>query len=393
MKTGDRLSWVLFLIAGATGLAPSALEAAPRKTLKVAVVLRLNDRFNDSVDALKQGVETAKYLFEKQHPRTRIELKYYPHSESLESVVKAADQVIADGIPAVVGSEMSDEAIALGDKFKEKGIAFITPTASNPLVTEGKPHTFRGCFSDTQVADRLAHYLVDRLQPESVGLVHNISHPYTNYLSSRFLETYFDIMKTKSGLEKSRTILVRKTLGDQKDFEAEIDEFKKHKVTHVVMLNYQTAFTQFVLQAASKGFHPVYLGSDGWGSNENLHRKLVVESPAGERFIGYRNSYWKEDSTSPIATQFRRSHMEKFKKKPDAWNAIAFDSAWVLFLAMERSKDGSHSSEIVQELKKLRDVPLVTTSRFSFGADNSPAKDLFIYTIGKRGIQYEATLR
>lgn len=392
MKTGK--AWITSISVVLTlFLAGGSPEAAvPKKVLQVGVVLRLNDKFNDSVDALKTGIETAKALFEKKNKNVQVQLKYYPHSESLESVLKAADQVISDQVPAVVGAEMSDEAIVLGDRFKDKEVAFITPTASNPSVTEGKSNTFRACFSDTQVADRLASYLIDQLKPSSVGVIHNISYPYTHFLSTRFQSTFGELMK-KHGEGSPIPLLVRKVLGDQKTFESEIDEFMKRKVSHVVMLNYQTPFTQFALQAAQKGYFPVYLGSDGWGSNENLYRKLVTESSTGDRFMGYRNSYWKEDSKSTMAAEFRQAHEAKFRGKPDAWNAISFDATWILLTAMNRAYNPRDSKQIVDKMKGLKNVSLVTTRQFSFGPDNSPSKDLYIYTIGKSGIRYEATLR
>jgi len=60
---------------------------------------------------------------------------------------------------------------------------------------------------------------------------------------------------------------------------------------------------------------------------------------------------------------------------------------------MSRAKDPNSGEDIRKELKKTSGVSLVTTDSFSFGEDNSPRKDLYLYRISKDGIQYEATLK
>ena len=392
MKTGKLCIGALCAILTLHLIAVSAFaaESHKKKTLTVGVILRLNDKFNDTVATMLAGIETAKSLYEKKHPGVRIVLKRYPHGDDLESVLKATTRAVEEKVPAVIGGELSEESIVIGDKLAESKAIFITPTSSNPQVTENKPYVFRSCFSDTLVAGQLAHFTVEHLKPAAIGLVHNVSSPYTDFLSKRFIETMKEI--EAGNPKKSIPIIHEKVLRDTRDFGPQIDAFIKGGVTHVAMLTHQSDLLKFAMQAADKNFFPVYIGSDGWGSNEHVYKNLVVE-PSQKKFVAYRNSYWKQDATTPIATEFRQTYEKNHLRKPNAWSAISFDAAWVLFTSMDKAAKPSDGESIRRAMVAIKDIHLVTAHHFKFGADNSPRKDLYIYKIDRGGINYEATLK
>jgi branched-chain amino acid transport system substrate-binding protein len=119
---------------------------------------------------------------------------------------------------------------------------------------------------------------------------------------------------------------------------------------------------------------------------------MVKENPSGAKFVAYRNSYWKEDVNTSLARDFRSAYSKKFQGKPNAWVAISFDAAWVLFHAMNRAKDSNSPEQIREELSRLKNIQVVTAPRFRFGSNNSPDKELYLYRIDSQGIHYEATL-
>lgn len=378
---------VLVMFLGFVLAPPLSLASTPKK-LTVGIALRLNDKFNGTVNSMAEGIEAAKLLFEQDHPEVTIDLKRFSHDEELTSVVSTSQNILDSKVPAVIGGELSEESIVLGDRLGERKIVFVTPTSSNPKVTEGKPFVFRACFADGQVADQLAKFVAKELKPKAIGVVHNISSPYTDFLSQRFIEAY----KKESG-DNGASLFEQKVLRQTAVFEKEIQYFIDHKVTHVAVLTHQDDLLRFVSQAKEKGFFPVYVGSDGWGSNENLYSKLVNGSESGAKFIAFRNNYWRDDATSPLITRFKATIEKKTGQKANAWHAITFDAAWLLFTAMAKTKNAGDGEAIRRSMASLKPIALTTAQHFSFGPDNSPHKDLYIYKISKAGIQYEATLK
>jgi branched-chain amino acid transport system substrate-binding protein len=387
MKIGKATFGILFLAT--LGVSVFAFGSSEKRTLDVGVVLRLHDKYNSTVASIDTGIEVAKKLFEKAHPNIQINLKHYSTEEDLASSVAASSQIIKDKIPAVIGGELSEEALVLGEQLGEKKIVFITPTSTSPIVTENRPYVFRSCFSDKLVAEKLALFTGQKLKPTAIGVIHNISSPYTDFLSKKYIEVF------NSNLSKGQSIPIieEKILNGNQDFTKQIDHFIEQKITHVVIFTHDSDFLKFVLQAANKNFFPVYIGSDGWGPNDKIYENLVKTSSYGDRFIGYRNSYWKEDNNTPITSLFKTSYKEQFGTEASAWSAVAFDAAWILFNAMEKTKNLKDGEKLRQEMSRSHDLTLVTTNHFKFGSDNSPKKDLYIYRIDKGGVQYEATLK
>ncbi len=102
------------------------------------------------------------------------------------SVSQAADKIISDKIPVVIGGEMSEEAIVLSEKLGDKKIVLMTPTASTPRVTDDRPYTFRACFSDRIVANAPAEYVMKKFALKAINIIHNVSSPYSDFLSTQF---------------------------------------------------------------------------------------------------------------------------------------------------------------------------------------------------------------
>ena len=60
---------------------------------------------------------------------------------------------------------------------------------------------------------------------------------------------------------------------------------------------------------------------------------------------------------------------------------------------MNQVKDANNGTAIRDQLHNIKSVKVVTSEHFSFGPDNSPRKDLYIYRIDKDGVHYEVTLK
>ena len=363
-----------------------------KKALEVGVILRLKDTFSDTLTYTLAGIETARVLFEKTHPEYRVILKRYSHEDGLESVLEASKRAIQDHIPVVIGGELSEEAFVLRDQLGAKKIVFVTPTSSNPAVTEGHPYSFRVCFSDRWVAAELASFTVSTLRPKAIGLIHDVSSPYTDFQSIQYLATFKQLMAQRTP-DQRVPVYEELILKDTVDFEAQIKSFMQNKISHVVLLLHRGEFVRFVAQANRAGFFPVYVGSEGWGSSEHINRDLFEGSEWRTKFVGYRSSFWNEKFQTSIAESFRSEYLAFTGRLPNSWGAVGFDSAWLLLAAMSRSSDPSNGEEIRKQLKMIRGMELVTQPRLTFGNDNSPHSSIPIFRIQGAGSPIEVLMR
>ena len=224
MKLWDRFLFTFVLLIGSYF---PLIAAAEIKILDIGLVFRSSDKFNDTIFGTLKGIETAKILFEKEHPQTIVKFHRFYHGDTLDSVVEATQRAVNANIKAVIGGGISDEALAIREVFKGKKIVFISPTSSNPSVTEGNPFIFRFCPSDKRVALDLARLTKERLKPKRLGVVHNLSSAYASYLVTEFLSD----LKTNE-----IPVLETKILGDTLNFEKLIQDFVASGVTHVFFL-------------------------------------------------------------------------------------------------------------------------------------------------------------
>ena len=357
------------------------------KELNVGISLR-KDTYNRSIESIERGFETARVLFEQEYPKTKVNYVAISHGIELQTIVDASNEIIKRKLPAVLGGELSEESIVFSDLLNPQKIIFMTPTSTTPKVTKDKAFVFRGCFSDDQVADKLADYTVENLKAKRIGVVHKLSTPYTDFLAKRYIERLIHHQKKFSDLHYIHSKIISKTT----NFGSIIDDFIKDNVTHVAMLVHSSDLLQFFVQASAKKYFPVYIGSDGWGSNEGVFRDLIERQPKDTKFVSYRNSYWKEDNHSPLTKKFTDLYQKKYSEKPGAWQAIAFDSAWILLHAMKNAANPNDTEAIRISMKNTRDIPLVTTNRISFDENNTPRKNLYIYKIDSSGAKFERSL-
>lgn len=376
MRVGPKIRVSLGLLALCAGVLPANAENA-KEPLRVGIAFRLDEKYDRSVTALLDGVKAAAALYEKDKGQ-KLEFIYQSYTASLTSVIAAARELVGRKVSAVIGGEMSEEALALGEILNGAGIVLMTPTASNPDVTKDRPFVFRACFSDRQVADKLAEYTALQLKPKSVGVLHNVSSPYSDFLSRRFMETF-------GKLTQNRTpVSVYQVLRRTSNMAEPVTQFQKAGVTHVAMFTHDTDLFSFVAEATPRGFMPTYLGSDGWGSNDFVFGRMVRDFPLGKGFNALRNSYWLESRKSPLKNRVLRAVGEKGLNE---WTAIGFDSGWMLFHAMGSATNSKSGESIRRSLLALRGLPLLTSETLSFGPHNALDKNLYLYRISRSGVE------
>lgn len=358
---------------------------ASSKYIKIAVVFSEIDQPEYTTQRIIDGIYTAKLLFEKQHDNYHIDLIHYRfHKHDLSSVANVANQICEDKIPIVIGGEMSGDALILGQVLSSCHVILVTPTATNPKVNENMPYVFRISASDEDVAHKMANFIFNKFPESIIGVMDDVSLPYSDFLSSMFIK-YFSSKSIKP-------LIVQKVLRENIDYSHEIDEFIKNKVQVVIMLTYDTDFKRFLYQAAEKHYFPVYIGSDGWGSNEAIINMIHNYPVYHNKFVGYRNNYWVENQLSDLKIQFKNVYQANFHTKPNEFNAIGFDSGWVVLNAIQKHPSNINPDLMKCDLENLH-LKLLTTNNFLFKKDHFPDKNLYVYKLTVNGAQYITTIK
>src|SRR5271165_1850042 len=88
--------------------------------------------------------------------------------------VSVANKFVGDGVKFVIGHFNSGVTIPASDVYSENGVLFITPSATNPKVTDRNLwDAFRTCGRDDQQGLLWAELARDKLKGKKIAVVHD----------------------------------------------------------------------------------------------------------------------------------------------------------------------------------------------------------------------------
>ena len=91
-----------------------------------------------------------------------------------DQAMAAAQKLVAEGVPFVVGHQCSGAAIPASTLYEEEGIILISPAATNPRLTDrGLRYTFRTSGRDDLQGRMVADYLAEEWAGANIAVVHD----------------------------------------------------------------------------------------------------------------------------------------------------------------------------------------------------------------------------
>src|SRR5579863_10343889 len=88
--------------------------------------------------------------------------------------VSVANKFVGDGVTMVIGHFNSGVTIPASEVYADNGVLFITPSATNPKVTErGLWNAFRTCGRDDQQGKVWADLALTDLKDKKIAIVHD----------------------------------------------------------------------------------------------------------------------------------------------------------------------------------------------------------------------------
>src|ERR1035437_82716 len=235
------------------------------------------------------------------------------------------DEVIA--LLGEVASGRSLEAAPIAQNFK---IPMISPSSTNPRVTEMGSYIFRVCFIDPFQGTAMAKFAQSSLHLKKVALLTSVSSPYSVGLAKYFKETF-------AAIGGEITIEQKYSEGD-KDFKAQLTAIKAAHVDGIFVPGYYTEAALISKQARELELSYPIFGGDGWEAPQ------LIEI-GGKAMEGtFYSTHYSPENSSPGVQSFVRKFRARFADEtPDAMAALGYDSAMVLADAIKRAGTTEHS--------------------------------------------------
>jgi branched-chain amino acid transport system substrate-binding protein len=244
-------------------------------------------------------------------------------SKQGESKTIARKLIYRDGVMALLGEVASGRSLEAAPVCQEAKIPQISPSSTNPKVTQIGDYIFRICFTDPQQGKVLAQFAQRTLKANRVAVLTDAGTPY-----SVGLATYFKAAFTAAG----GTILSEEkyTSGD-KDFKAQLTAIKASNPDALFVPGYYTEAGLIARQARELSLNVPLFGGDGWESAE-------LVAIGGDAIEGnYLSTHFSPEEQRPDVQKFVQDFQAKYGVIPDAMAALGYDSAMILADAIKRA--------------------------------------------------------
>ena len=264
-----------------------------------------------------------------------------------------------DRVITVIGEVASSRSLAGAPICQSASVPMISPSSTNPRVTQVGDYIFRMCFLDQFQGTVMARFTAQTLKLKKVAILKDSKSDYSVGLAQFFTEAF-------TALGGSIVTEQAYQSGDN-DFRAQLTAIKAKKPDAIIVPGYYTEAGLIARQARELGLKQPLVGGDGWESE-----KLI--EIGGDALNGcYYSNHWAMDAPDPKLQAFLKTYRDKFKSDPDAIGGLAYDAANVLFASLERlyaqdpaafkglSSAHAGSAARTDAEKKLRDLIAATT--------------------------------
>jgi branched-chain amino acid transport system substrate-binding protein len=244
-------------------------------------------------------------------------------SQAQEAATAVQKLVNQDQAIAVLGEVASSRSLAGGPICQAAGVPMISPSSTNPKVTEVGDYIFRMCFLDDFQGRSVAQFATQNLGLKRIAILKDVKSDYSMGLTQFFTEALTQMGGTVVAEQAYQA-------GDQ-DFSAQLTALKAKNPEAIYIPGYYTEAGLIARKARELGINVPLLGSDGWESEKLL--EIGGESLNGS----YYTNHWALDMPKPELQAFLKAYKEKFAgSEPDAIAGLAYDAAQVLFACLEK---------------------------------------------------------
>jgi branched-chain amino acid transport system substrate-binding protein len=268
-------------------------------------------------------------------------------------------------VVAMLGHVASTHSLAAAPICQANKVPMITPSSTNPRVTQQGNYIFRVCFIDPFQGAVMAKFAADTLKVKRVAQLVDVRSDYSVGLQT-FFRQHFKSLGGEVVSEQSYSA------GDS-DFRAQLTQIKAANPEAIYVPGYYTEVGTIARQARELGITIPLLGGDGWDSPK-------LWEIGGEALNGcYFSNHYSTDDPAPMVQKFVGDYKARYKQVPDALAALAYDAAKILADAIKRagSTDGQKVRDAIAATKDFQGV----TGTITINADRNAIKPAVVLKV------------
>ena len=298
-------------------------------------------------------------------------------SKQGESATIVKKLISRDKVVAVLGEVASSRSLEMAPICQHEHIPMISPSSTNPRVTQIGNYIFRVCFIDPFQGTVMADFAEHTLHVRRVAVLTSVSSAYSVGLAKYFKERFRD--------DGGSIAIEQKYSEGDKDFKAQLTAVKAAGVQGIFVPGYYTEAALICIQARELGMDLPIFGGDGWEAEELI--QIGGSAVEGK----YYSTHYSPDNQAPEVQDFVRKFRARFDgETPDAMAALGYDSAMVLADAIRRAGE-TNGRAIRDAIADTRDYSGVT-GKTTIDPERNATKDAVIITVQNGKFKFVQTM-
>lgn len=272
-------------------------------------------------------------------------LKTIDDASKQSEAATAVTRLINDhGAVAILGEVASSLSLAGGPIAQKAKIPMISPSSTNPDVTDVGDYIFRVCFLDDFQGWVGANFAKQNLKATKAAILYDQAQAYSSGLADFF---------EKAFKEMGGEIVVRQAFnGGNLEISSQLQAIKGSGAEVIYLPVYYGPAGTIIRKARESGIPTPFVGGDGWDSEE-------LPKIAGDAINGnYFSNHYAPEEPRPEVKNFVEKYRAEYGSVPDGLAALGYDAALVLFDAMDRAKSlgGKDLRDAIAETKNFTGV-------------------------------------
>lgn len=251
-----------------------------------------------------------------------------------------------DKVQAVLGEVASTNSLAAAPVAQEAKIPMITPSSTNPKVTQVGDYISRVCFIDPFQGAVMAKFAANTLKAKTAAILGDVNSDYSKGLT-QFFEEEFSKLGGKVVAKEAYT-------QTDPDFKGQLTKIRNLNADVLYIPGYYGQVGIIAKQARELDMNMPLLGGDGWDSPELW--KLGGVSLKNS----YLSNHYSAENPAPEIQNFVKAFKAKFNVEPDSLAALAYDAAKVLADAIKRAGGASDGAKLKDAINSTKDFAGVT---------------------------------
>lgn len=271
-------------------------------------------------------------------------------SDKIESANSAQRLIQKEKVVGIIGDVASSNSLAIAPVAEENRIPHMSPSSTNPIVTQNRRFVFRACFIDPFQGEVMARFAYNDLKARRAAVLMDIGQDYSVGLSSAFVKTF-------TGLGGRVVSRVNYQSGDQ-DFTAQLTSIRELSPDVIAIPGYYTEIALIAKQARELGIKAILIAGDGAEAPELT--KIGGEAVDG---LYYTTHFDEKAVLTPLGKEYVEIFRKRYNEAPDALGALGADAYLIMVDAIERagSTDPQKIRDALESTKDFQGITGVIT--------------------------------